>query len=121
LEELNEYLKGWCLKEVERKAVPNSKETVKEVWEKEKEFLHLHPKTRFEACRLLSCQVNKTSLITIETNQYSVPCQYVGQAVWAKKFVDRVIVVAQNQAIAEHRRSYDRHQVITVHDHYLEA
>ncbi|MEJ9209882.1 Mu transposase domain-containing protein [Bacillus smithii] len=60
-------------------------------------------------------------MITIETNQYSVPCHYVGQAVWAKIFVDRVIVVAQNQVIAEHTRSYERNQIITVLDHYLEA
>ncbi|WP_245842334.1 Mu transposase domain-containing protein [Parageobacillus galactosidasius] len=65
--------------------------------------------------------MNKTSLITVETNQYSVPCSYVGQAVWAKIFVDRVIVVAQNQVIAEHPRSYERNQMITHLDHYLEA
>ncbi|WP_245001213.1 Mu transposase domain-containing protein [Caldalkalibacillus thermarum] len=65
--------------------------------------------------------MNKTSLITVETNQYSVPCSYVGQAVWAKMFVDHVIVVAQNQVIAEHPRSYERNQMITNLDHYLEA
>ncbi|WP_374193811.1 hypothetical protein [Bacillus sp. ISL-75] len=53
------------------------------------------PTNHFEACKLLSCKVNKTSLITVETNRYSVPCSYVGQAVWAKIFVDRVIIVAQ--------------------------
>ncbi|WP_339062982.1 ATP-binding protein [Tepidibacillus marianensis] len=69
----------------------------------------------------MSCKVNKTSLITVETNHYSVPCSYVGQAVWAKIFVNRVIVVAQNHVIAEHTRSYERSQMITVLDHYLEA
>ena len=121
MDELNDYLLDWCLKEAERRTVPYTKETVAEMWEKEKEYLHPLPEHRFEACKLVSCQVNKTSLITIETNQYSVPCSYVGQAVWAKIFVDRVIVVAQNQVIAEHARSYDRNQMITVLDHYLEA
>jgi hypothetical protein len=57
----------------------------------------------------------------VETNRYSVPSSYSGQAVWAKIFVDRVIVVAQNRVIAEHPRSYERNQMITVLDHYLEV
>jgi hypothetical protein len=68
-----------------------------------------------------TCKVNKTSLITVDTNRYSVPCSFVGQAVWAKIFVDLVIVVAQNHVIAEHPRSYERNQMITVLDHYLEV
>lgn len=57
----------------------------------------------------------------MDTNRYSVPCSFAGQAVWAKIFVDRVIVVAQNHVIAEHIRSYERNQMITVLDHYLEV
>ncbi|WP_286162969.1 hypothetical protein [Bacillus sp. es.034] len=90
------------------------------MWEKEKSYLSPLPPIRFEACKLLSCKVNKTSLITVDTNRYSVPCRFAGQEVWAKIFVDRVIVVAQNQVIAEHVRSYERNQMITVLDHYLE-
>ncbi|MFD1738329.1 IS21 family transposase, partial [Bacillus salitolerans] len=121
MEELNDYLSNWCLKEAEHRKVPKSNETVGEMWMKEKEHLHPLPQERFEACKLVSCQVNKTSLITVETNQYSVPCGYVGHSVWVKIFVDRVIVVDQNQVIAEHHRSYERNQVVTVLDHYLEA
>lgn len=121
VEELNEYLLDWCLKEAERTHVPHRSETVLQMWEKEKEYLHPLPENQFEACKLVSCKVNKTSLITVETNHYSVPCSYVGQAVWAKIFVNRVIVVAQNQVIAEHPRSYERNQMFTILDHYLEA
>lgn len=121
MDELNDYLWEWCLKDTEHKIVPNTKETVAQMWEKEKAYLHPLPDQKFEACKLVSCKVNKTSLITIETNQYSVPCRYVDQAVWAKIFVDRVIVVAQNQVIAQHDRSYNRYQMYTVLDHYLEA
>lgn len=121
VKDLNDYLIDWCLKEAGRTHVPNKSETVLEMWEKEKEYLHPLPTSRFEACKLISCKVNKTSLITVETNRYSVPSSYVGQAVWAKIFVDLVIVVAQNRVIAEHTRSYERNQMITVLDHYLEV
>jgi len=36
----------------------------------------------------------------VENQSFFVPCSYEGQAVWAKIFVDRVIVVAQKQMIA---------------------
>jgi transposase len=120
LDELNIYLRDWCVNEANRTHVPNKSETVMEMWEKEKNYLSPLPAIRFEACKLLSCKVNKTSLITVETNRYSVPCRFAGQEVWAKIFVDRVIVVAQNQVIAEHVRSYEKNQMITVLDHYLE-
>lgn len=121
IDELNQYLSEWCLKEAHQRKVPYSKETVFGMWEKEKEHLYPLPAKPFEACKLVSCQVNKTSLITIDNNQYSVPSRYVGQAVWAKIFVDQVIVVAQNQEIAHHSRSYERNQMVTVLDHYLEV
>lgn len=113
MQELNDFLKAWCLKESERTMVPNSKETVAQMWENEKGYLHSLPDQVFEPCKLISCQVNKTYLITIETNQYSVPCKFVGKDVWAKIFVDQVVIVAQNQLIAEHYRSYERHQMFT--------
>ncbi|SEN68814.1 hypothetical protein SAMN05192533_11776 [Mesobacillus persicus] len=117
---MNDFLLEWCIKEAERKTVPYTKEKVAEMWAKEKKYLHHLPEQRFEACKLVSCQVNKTSLISIETNRYSVPYGYVGKTVWANFFVNRVIVVAQNQVIAEHLRSNERNQLITVLDHYLE-
>lgn len=121
LEELNDYLMNWCLKEAERTHVPYKSETVFEMWEKEKENLHPLPENRFEACRLIFCKVNKTSLVTVDTNHYSVSCCYVGQTVRAKIFVDRVIMVAQNHVIAEHPRSYERDQMFANLDYYLEA
>lgn len=121
MDELNDFLLDFCLKEAENTHVPHKPETVYEMWQKEKEYLHPLPANRFEACKLVSCKVNKTSLISVDTNRYSVPCSFVGQAVWAKIFVDRVIVVAQNHVIAEHPRSYERNQMITMLDHYLEA
>lgn len=59
--------------------------------------------------------------MTFDTNQYSVPSHYVGQAVWVKGFVDRVIIVAQNDVIAMHARSLERQQMVLELDHYLEV
>ncbi|WP_100489379.1 IS21 family transposase [Sporolactobacillus pectinivorans] len=121
LDELNDYLVDWCQKEAKHVRVPHTDETVAQVWAREKLTLHPLPETPFEACQLVSCQVNQLSLIHVETNQYSVPCVYVGQAVWVKKFVDHLVIVAQDQVIAEYPRSYERNQLFTRLDHYLEV
>jgi hypothetical protein len=65
LDELNASLWELCLKEAARQYVPYTKETVSEMWEKEKVHLHPLPANRFEACKLVS-QINKTFLITID-------------------------------------------------------
>ena len=49
-----------------------------------------------------------------------MPCRFTVQEVWVQIFIDRVIVVALNQVIAEHVRSYERNQMFTVLDHYIE-
>lgn len=121
LDELNEHLIAWCDKSAEKDRVPHDHRTVAEVWAAEKEVLHPLPEKPFEACRMVESEVNKLSVITYDANQYSVPSRYVGQRVWVKGFVDRVIIVAQNQMIAEHTRSYERSRMILQLDHYLEA
>ncbi len=122
LEELNnDYLMTWCEKSAQQKKVPYTQETVDAAWQKEKESLHPLPKTDFEACKTAECLVSKISTVTFDNNQYSVPCRCVGQRVWVKGFVDRVIVVAQNQMIAEHLRAYEEGGIHLQLDHYLEA
>ncbi len=122
LEELNnDYLLAWCEKNALKTLVPHTQETIHEQWLKEKATLHPLPEIDFEACKTVECLVNKISCITFETNQYSVPSTFVGQRVWVKAFIDQVIVVAQNQIIAEHRRSYESGGLYPQLDHYLDV
>jgi hypothetical protein len=88
---------------------------------KEQMTLHPLPATDFEACKTAECLVSRIATVTFDKNQYSAPCAYVGQDVWVKGFVDQVIIVAQNQMIAQHRRSYEEGGLYTQLDHYLEA
>ncbi len=90
------------------------------MWEKERPTLHPLPPQPFEACRLRAVTVSKMSTVVFETNQYSVPCAYVGHKVWVKVFVDKVSIVAQNEVIATHLRCDERDQMILELDHYLD-
>ena len=49
------------------------------------------------------------SPITLDTNRYSVPIRYAGVRVTIKAYPDRVCIYHQDQLIARHTRSYDRH------------
>nr|WP_232070022.1 IS21 family transposase [Kyrpidia spormannii] len=122
LEDLNSrILLSWCDRVAETDRVPHTDETVAAVYTREKEALHPLPAQPFEACRICTVKVSKMSTVTFDTNQYSVPCVYVGQTVWVKGFVDRVIVVAQNEVIATHSRCRGRQQMVLELDHYLEV
>lgn len=121
LDELNHLLYTWCERVAKTEPVPHTKKTVNKVWEEEKDLLHPLPPKPFEACKLRESTVSKTATVVFETNQYSVPCTHVGKKIWVKAFVDQVIIVAQNQVIAEHSRCYERHQMVLQLDHYLEA
>jgi hypothetical protein len=121
IEELNQHLLQWCEQTAKLNRVPHSEVSIYEAWQRERPVLHPLPLVPFEACKIKDCEVSKISTVTFETNQYSVPCSYVGHSVWLKAFVDRVIIVAQNKVIAEHMRSNDRYQLVLELDHYLEA
>lgn len=121
LDELNEHLIAWCEQSAKTDRVPHTDEWVANVWKKEKCVLHPLPPQPFEACRLKPGTVSKIATVVFETNQYSVPCAYVGERVWIKAFVDQVSVVAQNEVIATHPRCDRRDQMILVLDHYLDV
>ncbi len=48
--------------------------------------------------------------ITLDTNRYSVPAYLAGQAMTLKTSPDRLCLYYNNQLVARHQRSYDRHR-----------
>lgn len=64
-----------------------------------------------------SVRACKQFRVTLDTNHYSVPARYAGARVMLKAYPDRVCIYHQDQLIARHVRSYDRHQDIEDPDH----
>jgi transposase len=62
--------------------------------------------------------VSKESLITFQTNKYSVPSDYAYQTVTLKATSSQVIIYSQNKPIATHRRCYDKYQLIQNPEHF---
>lgn len=65
--------------------------------------------------------MNTLSLVTFETNAYSVPTRYCGRKdVLLYAYVDRIDILTDSQMIASHIRTYDRHEEVFELDNYLD-
>jgi transposase len=76
--------------------------------------LHPHP---YPAARLLSVRASSRFRIPVEANQYSVPARYASRSLQVRLYPERLLIYDQDQLIAEHVRSYDRHQDFEHPDH----
>ena len=54
-----------------------------------------------------------------DTNDYSVPVRWAHHPVQVRGFVDRVEIWTQQQCVAIHPRSYERHQYVLNPFHYI--
>jgi transposase len=55
--------------------------------------------------------------VTLDTNRYSVPSEYAGAQLTMKAYPDRICIYHNGKLIAQHARSYDRHQDFEDPDH----
>ncbi len=70
-------------------------------------------------CRLpLAVKSTSQSLVTFETNRYSVPHPYASRMLTLKANVQEVFIYDQDQLIARHKRSFQKHQLIEDRKHY---
>jgi transposase len=66
----------------------------------------------FDLARVITVRANKQFRVALDANHYSVPAIYAGRSLTLKAYDDRICVYADNQLIARHVRSMDRHQDI---------
>ena len=86
----------------------------------EHEQAHLMPMPApFDGYVELPVRVSSTSLITVARNRYSVPCAYAGHRVSVRLYPERLVVVADQDMVAEHARVVERDRVVYDWLHYL--
>jgi transposase len=118
LEELNEHLRRCCLQARERTCGTNH-ETVGLRFERDKAAALSVTTRPFEACIFGSGAVDKYQTVAFDGNRYSVPRRYAFRNVAVKGFIDRVEIVADNQVVATHRRSYAKQERVLDPLHFL--
>jgi len=115
---LNAELLGRCRAE-ETRRLRGETQTIGELWTAERSAMLPLSAHAYECCRCVPARVNRFSLVTFETNRYSVPVDYADRPVLLKAFVDRMEVVWEDQVIARHPRSYGREGDFLDPQHFL--
>ena len=88
-----------------------------DLWHKEKPYLSPLPLYPFDIATVSQVRASRQFRITLDTNRYSVPAHFAGQALTLKTYPDRLCIYQGDKLIARHLRSYDRHGDFEDPDH----
>ena len=116
--ELNDLLRRRCLAEVRRQLRGETK-TIGELWDQERAQLLTLPAHPFPCCRTVPVRPNRLSMVTFQTNRYSVPVENASESLLLRAFVDRIEITDGTRVVATHERCYGREQDVLDVFHYL--
>ncbi len=118
LSTLNQHLYA-CCEYLSKKRHPMHKDqTIGEVFTEERPLLMPLGKS-FDGYVEKMVRVSSTCLVQHETNQYSVPCEYAKQRISVRVYAYKLVMVANQQVIAEHQRSFKKHSYWFEPWHYV--
>lgn len=80
-----------------------------DLWAEERAHLQPVNPRPFDVGRVLPVRANRQFRVTFEANRYSVPARYAGQPLTLKAYPDRLCIYHDDELIARHVRSYERH------------
>lgn len=118
LADLNEHLKARSMA-LGSKPHPEARtRRIDDVFAEEKEVLR-PPGRPFDGYTERKVSVNGYCLARFDTNAYSVPCRYARQVISLRAYARKIVLCSGSQVIAEHRRSFAKHQKYFCIWHYL--
>lgn len=85
--------------------------------EQEKPYLQPLPAAVYDVAVTSQMRASRQFRITVDTNRYSVPAQLAGAGVTVKQYPDRICIYHDNNLVARHVRSYNRHGDFELPDH----
>jgi transposase len=88
-----------------------------ELFEQDKLKLKPLAERPYDVATIRSLPINSRFRASFETNRYSAPARLAGASVVAKIYPDRLAFYHQDQCVAEHARSYERHRDFELPDH----
>ena len=81
-------------------------------WQEEAPYLIPLPPSRFDAARVRATKVSPRSWVSVGTNYYSVPVDWVGHQVEVKMEAEAIVVHCKGHPEVRHERCYERHQMM---------
>jgi transposase len=113
VEDLNHQAQEWCDGPAgQRRWVEDDALTVAEAFEQERALLLPLPATPFPTEERREVAVGKTPYVRFDGNDYSLPHELVRRTVVVLAGLDTLRILHEGAVVAEHRRSFDRHQQI---------
>jgi len=88
-----------------------------QAWHKERPSLSPLPMPPFDIATVSQMRASRPCRIPLDTNRYSVPAHYAGQALTLNTSPDRLCLYHAATLIARHTRRYDRFQDVEDPDH----
>jgi transposase len=113
LEELNRQVLLWRDQVAHQRPWPDDdSRTVEQAFAEEQPRLLPLPAHSFETDLVLPIHAGKTIYLRFDLNDYSIPPEAVGHPLTLVASESRVRILDGSKEIAQHRRSYDRHQLV---------
>lgn len=121
LGDLNAQAEAWCDgRAMERRWPQDDSLTVADAFAEEQPRLIELPGDSFPVDERCEVSVRKTPYVRFDQNDYSVPHKHVRCKVTVLASLDTVRVIANGEVVAEHPRSFSRHEQIEDQEHILE-
>ena len=120
LQALNGYLEERCRVLMQQMQHPQdkSKSIAQYLLEEKLALMPYHPYTGY---RSEMTRVSSLSLVSVDGHKYSVPCHLAGHSVLLQVTATEIKVIAENDCVATHARSFDKGQTSYNPWHYLDA
>jgi hypothetical protein len=119
LAELNAWLEDQCIAYANRTRHPEFKDrTIWEVFQEERASL-MELRGLFDGFVEKAVRASTTCLITADHNRYSVDARAAGRMVLVRSHAERIVVLCNNEVVADHPRHFRRDQIIYDPWHYL--
>jgi transposase len=88
-----------------------------ELFTTEKPALSALPAMPYDVATIRPVRANNRFRVVVDSNKYSVPSEYAGAHLTLKTYPDRLCLYHENNLIAQHPRSFERHQDFENPDH----
>jgi transposase len=114
---LNPAARQWLDTVANVRVHSETREQPVQAWHTERPYLSPLPLHPFDIATVSQVRASRQFRITLDTNRYSVPAHYAGQALTLKTYPDRLCLYHRDTLIARHARRYDRFQDVEDPDH----
>jgi hypothetical protein len=119
LVELNAWLEDQCVAYAKRTKHPEFRDrTIWEVFQEERPSL-IELRAPFDGFVEKAVRATTTCLIMVDHNRYSVDARAAGRMVLVRSHAERIVVLLDDEVVADHARSFKRDQIIYDPWHYL--